>query len=378
MPGPTSVGRGRRLLPALSLLAPVLLAPALLAPELVTGRAAATVRGPENDASTHASGADDVRTLDPSALPRGADATVHHLRNRVIHTADGRRIRVPRADRTALLGRSGTRWLVAVRKGFRDAVLAVRPGTEPQRIWGPVKTYGDEALGFRLSRDGRQLVVTGFDRGGSSASVYDARTRRVVGRRASAAYVLPIDATAGRVLTYGFDQQGDPRTVEWTPGLGMSGRRVIAGDSSAAFMDRDLLFLRAGDGYGPTALSAPGAPPWSEGFAPLDVSPDGLHAVGYRLPTREWHDPAILQVRSMVDGSVLAQFRAGPTITMHNWQIGRTHEQTVRWESDSTFVFQLTRHRQGVLVRCDLAGACERASGWGRNLSVPYESFVWW
>ena len=80
----------------------------------------------------------------------------------------------------------------------------------------------------------------------------------------------------------------------------------------------------------------------------------------------------------MDDGTLLDSISFGPRITADNWQVGRTHEQTARWESSRRFVFQLRTTSGAVLVRCRLDGGCERASDHGGNISVPYETFVWW
>ena len=79
----------------------------------------------------------------------------------------------------------------------------------------------------------------------------------------------------------------------------------------------------------------------------------------------------------MADGRLLHSIATGQRITEENWEVGKEHEQTVRWESDRSFVFQLEAPSGSVLVRCRLGGACERASDYGGNISAPYEQYMW-
>jgi len=80
----------------------------------------------------------------------------------------------------------------------------------------------------------------------------------------------------------------------------------------------------------------------------------------------------------MADGSLVDHITFGPKITEDNWSIINDHEQTARFEDDSSYVFQLTTTRGAVLVRCPVGGrACERASDFGSDISVPFERFMW-
>ena len=139
------------------------------------------------------------------------------------------------------------------------------------------------------------------------------------------------------------------------------------------------MFVRTtGRDFGPTPISAPAVPAWSAPFQPLDVSPDGSTAIGLRITRSGFRSRAILDVRSMTDGTLLDHIAFGPRITVDNWSIINDHEQTARFEDDASFVFQLTTARGAVLVRCPVGGRdCERASDVGSDISAPFERFMW-
>jgi hypothetical protein len=139
------------------------------------------------------------------------------------------------------------------------------------------------------------------------------------------------------------------------------------------------MFVRTtGRLYGPTSISAPATPAWSQPFSPLAVSPDGQTVAGLRIARSGFDSPAVLDVRRMDDGDLLDSIAFGTRITMDNWSITSAHEQTVRWESSTKLVLQLGSSRGAVLVRCRIDGDCERASDLGGNISTPHESYMWW
>lgn len=325
-----------------------------------------------------------VRTLQPLRLPRGADAAVDHLQDGVIHTAAGRtvRVRVPYgADQLALLGRSGNAWLVAwgtgrTRSGFHLHVARVRAGHAPVEVPRQrVTTYGEDFHGWRLDRDGTRLVATTYDRGGTTTVVRDVRTGERLDARYTGAFYTPFDVADGHVATYAEDDRGALRVVDWELG---AGRTTIARRASFVDLRRDLAFVRvSGHDFGPTSVTAPGVPAWSAPFAPLDVSPDGSLAVGLGVPRSGFDDRGVLEVRRLDDGTLLDAISLGDHITMDNWSITTSHEQTVRWEDDAHYVVQLPVGRDAVLVRCRVGGRCERASEVGGNVSTSYEEFMW-
>lgn len=326
-----------------------------------------------------------VRTIDPMSLRRGPDAAIDHLQDGVIRTAAGRRIqvRIPHGlDQLALLGRSGSSWLVAwgtdlgARGAFHFGVSRVRAGHPPVAVPRQrAASSGEDFHSWRLDRDGHAIVGTMYDRGGATTWVRDASTGQRLDNRESSVYYTPFDVADGHVAGLGENEVGGVRAVDWQPGVGET---VIARRADYVSLRRDLVFVRvSGRDYGPTSISAPAAPHWSAPFEPLDISPDGAHAVGLRVPRSGFDDRGVIEVRSMADGRLLDAISLGDHFTMENWSITSAHEQTVRWETDTRFVVELAVRGGAVLVRCRAAGRCERASDVGGNISTPYEPFLW-
>jgi hypothetical protein len=253
----------------------------------------------------------------------------------------------------------------------------VRRGTPPVRVpRSRTAYYADSYVGFRLSRDGAQLMTTTYDRGGSATQLRATATGRLDGTTYSGAFVQPFDADAGHVLTWYDNEFGRLRVADWS---GDERFTRVATSAVHADLRRDLMFVRTtGRDFGPTPISAPAVPAWSAPFQPLDVSPDGSTAIGLRITRSGFRSRAILDVRSMADGSLLDHIAFGPRITVDNWSIIHDHEQTARFEDDASFVFQLTTARGAVLVRCPVGGRdCERASDVGSDISAPFERFMW-
>jgi hypothetical protein len=320
-----------------------------------------------------------TRTIDVARLPRGHDARIDFLQDGVIHTSQGDLlpIGVPvTRDQSQLLGPTPQGWLVAVRKRYVSRVLVVRPGDRPLEIpHTRVKTFSDEAIGWLASRDGELLVSTSYSRGGSYRSVITLDGTGL-GHNESTSFFHPLDAADGHVLTQLANLNARTKVVDWVPG---TSRTFVANAAVAGFLRDDLVFVHtSGRLFGPTSLSAPELPVWGHAFIPRAISPDGATAVGLRISRSAFDDPAIIDIRRMADGRLLDSIATGQRITEENWEVGREHEQTVRWESDRSFVFQLEAPSGSVLVRCRLGGGCERASDYGGNISVPYETFLWW
>lgn len=321
----------------------------------------------------------DVRTIKPGRLKRGPDARLDHVQDGVLRRADGRtvRIRVPSTHgRLALVGTSGRWRLVASAKGEYVRVWKVRPGRKPVLVKRSRTQFtpGYSFYGVRASRDGRWLLGTTYDRGGSTTVVREVATGRRVASRYSSAFFMPFDADAGHVLTY-MDSADELPVVDWQPG---TGRRSVADVAVAGFLRRDLVFVGAGTSgrvFGPTSVAAPGTPPWSARFAPLDVSPDGSLVLGTSTGPKV-DRRRVLELRSMADGTLLQAFTYGSK--EGQWSITLNYEQTARFESDDHFVFQVDAGKRKVLVRCSTAaGRCKRASAYGGNVSFAYERFMW-
>lgn len=318
------------------------------------------------------------RTVVPARLPRGRDAAIDFMQDGVIHTAGGRTfpIRTPvDGEQRQLLGRSSKGWLVAVRRGDVSRVVAVRPGRGAVEVRRTRIAYSgaEVSLGWLLARDGEMLVLTAYDRGGSTRS---ARTLdgRSLESDDSSAFFTPMDADAGHVATYAEDESSELHVVDWVPG---ESRTPVAESAVHVSLRDDLVFTGTGRRFGPTSISAPGTPPWSAPIRPLAVSPDGETVAGLRIPESGFDDPAILDVRRMDDGTLLDSIVIGPRITMDNWSVSTDHEQTVRWESNRLLVLQLRSPLGDVLVRCRPGGTCRRASDYGGNISTPHETYLW-
>lgn len=325
-----------------------------------------------------------VRTLYPLALRRGPDAALDHLQDGVIHTAGGRtvRVRVPYgAGQVALLGRSGNAWLVAwgtgrSSSGYHFHVSRIRAGHAPVEVPRQREvSFGEDFHGWRLDRDGSRLVSTTYDRGGTSTRVRDVRTGARLDDAYTGAYYTPFDVADGHVATFAENERGGLRIVDWEVGVGVT---TLAKRAVHVDLRRDVAYVRVGGrDFGPTSVSAPSTPAWSAPFAPLDLSPDGSLAVGLGVPRSGFDDRGVLEVRDTADGTLLDALSLGDHITMANWSITTAHEQTIRWEDDAHFVVQLGVRGGEVLVRCRVAGRCERASDVGSDVTTPYESFMW-
>jgi hypothetical protein len=318
--------------------------------------------------------------IDPVALHRGSDAAIDFLQDGVIHTASGRTIpvRVPGAHgRQELLGRTQGGWAVASWLRTTAVVDVVRRGRAPQRVRRSRTSYfvdGTESLGFRLSRDGAWLLRTVYDRGGSTTRVTDVATGRWLGT-GFGDYYTPFDADAGHVVTLSPRGGRGTGVVDWVPGTPIVAR--IATRAAAADIGRDLLWVgTTTPDFGPTSLSSPGVPAWSAPIAPIDVSPDGATVVGLRTGRAFQLGPAVLDVRAMADGRLLDSIALDEPYSADHGAVTRTHDQTVRFESDDAVVLQLASPRGKVLVRCRVAGACERASDHGGDVSVPHEQYM--
>jgi hypothetical protein len=286
--------------------------------------------------------------FDPSTtrgLSRGDAPAVAWLSGRTVHTPDGRAetLPVPASHATSLrlLGKRHGSWIVFDDYGVTVRVLAIK-GDHVRTIWRHV-VY-DPGTVYALSRGGDEIVQWFTDRGDrTSATVFDLHGRHVATHTFRAGTILDF---AGDRLLLGFG-----RTFSWTPG---SAPVEIAGGGSWADAQRDLLFIYDKDyRTGPTSLSSPGVPPWTAGFQPRAVSPDGGWVAGLS-GTR-------LVVRNMADGS-----KAGVT------GLRLTTDPVLAWEPDGSLLVQVRATEGYALERCTIDGSCELATdGLASPVSFP-------
>lgn len=333
-------------------------------------------------AATSAVGA--VEHPDPRTLVRGADSTIPYLQDGKIRVK-GRStpVRVPHdADRQVLLGRSGKDRLVASGKDGVISVHRIRKGRGPRLVPHGRDDYNPtEMLGVVLSRGGTRLLWTEFPRYGSETNV----------RRVSDGYLyeedetsaeyntsgLPLDATGSRVLIEGginvHDGADEIGTAVWHPGASM--RIVTPRSISGGFLAQDVMFVEEGRRrYGPTSISEPGTPAWSDWFTPLDLSPNGKRVLG--TATKQTRGRDVLELRRMRDGKVLRSWTYGRK--SRRGTSGFAPEQTARFETGNKVIFQANRAGRSALVRCRVAsGKCTRASRLGGPISFSREKFIW-
>ena len=312
---------------------------------------------------------------DPATLVRGIDSRVPYLQDGVL-TAGGRSIRVGvryDGERQALLGESGKGWLVASGRNGVARVHLVRRGKASKLLRKASEEYNPgRDIAVRLSRGGKRLIWTSYDRGGEFGWVRAVSDGRPLSDTEEESPGRPIDAEGDRVLTTGGDEGGWWGTVVWR--AGQPSERVTRRRVSGGLLARDLLFVHKGPGlYGPTSISDPGTPPWSAAFTPLDLSPDGTRVLGRATARVKGRD--VVQVRRMSDGRILRAWTAGRV--KPEGRPAPAREQTARFETNQKVVLEVTRKGRTALVRCRVVGPCTRASKLGGPVSFGFESFSW-
>ncbi|QCX27957.1 hypothetical protein [Nocardioides jishulii] len=336
---------------------------------LVPGSAAARGTGQDGAAAPPP-----VRTVNPAKLRRGPDAAIPYLQDGWIHSGGKRvRVRVPHErGRQVLLGRSGSAWVVASWRNARLRVHRIRSGQAPTRVPGLASRGG--AL---LSRGGAQIVLTYFDRGGGNVFVHRMSDGKKVDSNFTGLNWQPFDAADGHVLLHRDDEEPpwEPFAADWVPG---GGDRRLGTGMNAGFLRQDVVFVeaaRASRAHGPTSISSPGTPAWTADFTALAVSPDGQLVIG--TGPRLVRKRAVLQVRRMSDGVVLQQFSYGRVFPPGEGWGPSAADQTVRFETDTRFVFQFSAGGRSRLVRCATSGRCARASDTGGGITTSFERFMW-
>jgi hypothetical protein len=122
----------------------------------------------------------------------------------------------------------------------------------------------------------------------------------------------------------------------------------IAGEAAAADLATGTLFVETPEGYGPTRICAPAAPSWSADVEPEDISPDGALVVVDAGHT--------VQIRRVDTGAVVGTLGLRPRFG-----------DVVTWEDDGHNLVMVPDRGRSVLVRCSVAGECERAGDWERS-----------
>jgi hypothetical protein len=287
---------------------------------------------------------------DPATLPVGDPPAVTWQSGTTVHTASGKVVTLPFGKAGAgyqVLGKRGGEWIVVV-PGYDARVLAVK-GTKVRTVWKHV--YDESATYYTLAKGGSLVAEWNYDRGGATGVAVFGLHGTVVAQRNWGGSVNLLDFSGDTMLI-----SSRKKTQLWT----VPGKPVPAAPG-AAFGDlaADLLFLNLpGDAEGPTSLSAPGTPTWSSTeFLPRALSADGQYVAGLSYTTT-----GRFQVRKVSDGSVMPvpQFRY-------------SYGSAVAWEPDGSVLFEVKRPAGKVLVRCTMAGACERATGWikGQEIGFP-------
>jgi hypothetical protein len=287
---------------------------------------------------------------DPSALPMGDPPAVTWQAGTTVHTASGKTVALPvgkAGARYQVLGKRRGEWILVI-PGYDAKVLAVKGG-KVRTVWKHV--YDESDTHYTLAQGGSLVVEWNFDRAGSThVAVFDLKGKVVASR-----------SWRGTVRLLDFD--GDTMLIStrtkaqlWT----VPGKPVTAApDADFGDLSADLLFVSVPvDSVGPTSLSAPGTPVWSSGsFIPLSLSPDGQYVAGlsyvYRLK---------LEVRRVSDGTVqpVPAFKA-------------EFDSALGWEADGDLLVEVRSSSGRALVRCTVAGACERATDWvkGQEIGFP-------
>jgi hypothetical protein len=289
------------------------------------------------------------------ALPVGEVPTVTWQSGRTVHTPSGQLITVPRSvpANAQVLGKRHGEWVVVV-PGGEPEVLALREG-RVRTVWK--HQYDESATSYTLVRGRDQVVEWNYTRGTTSYGVvFDLQGEELAARSwGSYADLLAADAD-GLLVT------GRKQTVRWVPG-----RKPVPVAPTATYADpaHDVLFVVAEEGAGPTGLAAPATPAWTARFDPETVSPDGTWVAGVTYGVRPK-----LEVRALADGSLAPvpsiEVDADPIM------VGSSHVQ-LAWESKDAVLLMVRSDRGRAIVRCHVAGPCERATPWtkGQALSFP-------
>lgn len=320
----------------------------LLAASLVV--AGAAVLTPSGQAADRTAAA--PAPVDPNALPRGADPSVAYLVHDTIR--DGA-MRVPAPSK----GSHDALWVVAGGYLVRDGDVGPRHLSRVVHVSPTgrrrVLARAPAPLPVAVSPSGRRVAIQHPSDHGSlvtTLTVRDARSGREVAQR-DLRQVNLVAVTGHRVLLGVRARWHRPQTVWWDYRRDRLHRVYHQAAVRADLVHDRVVLDRSSDGEfcnRVAPLSRPARTLWhSCAWYPHQWSPDGSRA----LSTHTYFDAAGTDRWRVVDGST-GRLQAQVT--------GRLDWNAV-WEDDSHFLTLAQGDAGGAaIIRCDLAGACERAS----------------
>jgi hypothetical protein len=308
----------------------------------------------------------------PSRSPQGERPQVLHEQREVIHDGDRAvRVRVPRDQRTGdtrLLGRTTRGYVVGSSRQldpdhWRFDLWRVRPGHATQRI----RSFSTDAVGdYTLDAQGKRIAIAIDRRGFSGLLVLRVPSGKVVARRPMAGQ-LTLEHFGRRLLVSRLEPE---RTVWFAPGTGAVDR--VAAKRSV-WLGRGLVTREERrtnpEGYPclrVVRLSAPDEPVWrSCTWSPWALAPDGRHVVVGKNADAPSTGPTRLQVQRLDGGAVVRELRVPAR--------GDAGFSTVLWEDRSHLLMVTQDLKRAAVMRCSLAGTCERATRKARITSMPGE-----
>jgi hypothetical protein len=287
------------------------------------------------------------RAPGPTSLPHGARPAITWQSGTTVHTA-GRTVHLPlgRAGHGyRVLGKRGGEWLLA-KPGYHAKVLAVK-GSHVRTVWTHV--YDESDTHYTLSRGASLVVEWNFDRSGFTKAVVFDLKGKLVAHHSWTSSVYLLDFAGDTLLVAG------RKTARWV----LPGKPVqVAPGASYGNLGSDLLFVDLpDDAVGPTSLATPGTPPWSAtDWSPESVSDDGGFVAGLDFTRR-----LKLVVRKVSDGTLqpVPAFRAD-------------FDTPLAWEPDGSLLLVAKSSKGRAVVRCTMAGVCERATPFVKGQAVGF------